>query len=494
MSGGVLWAASAGLLFGVFIRSFSELAWPTALFIALIGLATIASSMIRRRAILTFVGVALIACSAGVLRMESARLVGDPVLSDHIGSSVVLEGTVVAEPDIRERSVRLSVRAERMLTGSSTVPVNAKVLVVAPAYTEISYGDTVRAEGKLRLPEEFDTGAGRVFDYPMFLAKDGILYQLAFADVTPLGENSGNFLKKAAIDLKHIYIQGLRQALPEPAAGLAGGITVGDKRSLGEDLTAAFQNVSLIHIVVLSGYNMTVVINAAAHVFSFVPRYAQFALSAAIVGLFILMTGGAASATRAGSMALIATYARLTGRSFVALRVLAVVAFVMVLWNPFVLAFDPGFQLSMLATAGLILFTPIVAAWLPFVTERFALREIAASTLATQAAVLPLLLYQNGLLSFIAIPANLLSLVVVPLAMLASFIAAIAGLLFGPFSAVFGLPALVLLSYIIAVAEYLSAVPFAAITIPAFGAWILCAAYATLVAAYFLFTKENARD
>lgn len=430
--------------------------------------------------------------------MDAARLVADPVLQERLNEKVSLVGVVTAEPDVRERSVRLHVEASQLLRGSTTVPVAARVLVIAPLHTEVSYGDIVRAEGELQLPEAFDAGAGRVFNYPMFLAKDGIVYQLAFAQVESTGESaiwrSGRMLKKAALALKRGYLDGLGRALPEPAAGLAGGITVGDKRAIGGELSGVFQKVSLIHILVLSGYNMTVVINAAAHVLTFFPRIAQFAVSGAIVGLFILMTGGASSSVRAGCMALLATYARLTGRTFIALRVLAIVAFAMVLWNPYVLAFDPGFQLSILATLGLILFTEPIAQKLAFIPERFALREITASTIGTQIAVLPLLLYQNGLLSLVALPANVLTLIIVPFAMLFSFVAAIAGLLMGPFAVLFALPAYGLLSYILAVAKFLAALPFSAVTIPAFGVWVMVTAYACLTAVYLYVQKKNDRS
>jgi len=491
MSGSVVWASSLGFLAGVFLRSFTLVSWPVALFCVFVGLLAVLCFFFDRRTIVAVIGIACIASGMGVLRMDKARLVADPVLQEHLDAKVSLVGRVIAEPDERERSVRLRVDVSTLLVGSTSVPVDARVLVVAPLHTEVSYGDTVRAEGELRLPDVFDTGMGRVFNYPMFLAKDGIVYQLAFAQVESTGENQGRMLKKVALALKHGYLDGLGRALPEPAAGLAGGITVGDKRAIGGELSDVFQKVSLIHILVLSGYNMTVVINSAAHVLAFIPRVAQFAVSGVIVGLFILMTGGASSAVRAGSMALLATYARLTGRTFVALRVLAVVAFAMVLWNPYVLAFDPGFQLSILATLGLILFTDPIAQKLAFIPERFALREITASTIGTQIAVLPLLLYQNGLLSLVALPANVLTLIIVPFAMLFSFIAAIAGLLFGPFAVLPALPAYGLLSYILAVAQFFGALPFSAVMIPAFGVWVMVSVYACLGAAYLYIQKKN---
>jgi competence protein ComEC len=484
-----------GLLAGILLRSFVPLSWPFALFLIVGASLALVLFIFDRRHAYTILGIACVALACGQLRMDSARLVHDPVMYEHVGKDVVLIGTIVAEPDVREKNVRLHLQASDMIYHIATTSVGAGVLVVAPLHSEVSYGDVIRAEGRLRLPEAFDTGSGRVFNYPMFLAKDGVLYELAFAEVEVLEEGGGNPVKKAALAIKQQYLRGLQRALPEPAAGLAGGITVGDKRSIGEELSRAFINVSLIHIVVLSGYNMTVVINAAAHAMKYVPgaaRSAQFAVSGVIVLFFVLMTGGAPSATRAGAMALIATYARLTGRSFLALRILAVVAAAMALWNPFIVAFDPGFQLSILATAGLILFTPLIAPYLPFISERWGLREIAASTLGTQIAVLPLLLYQNGLLSIAAIPANLLTLVLVPTAMFFSFVASLAGLLFGSFGTLLALPALALLTYIIKVAEILSAIPYAAVTVPAFGVWLMVAMYALLVLVYVWFKKKHA--
>jgi competence protein ComEC len=351
----------------------------------------------------------------------------------------------------------------------------------------------VRATGTLRLPEAFDTGEGRSFDYPKYLAKDGIGYQLAFAQIEATGENRGNPVKAAAISVKQAYLRGLGAVLSEPESGLAGGITVGDKRSIGSELSADFQKVSLIHMVVLSGYNITVVINAAARLLAWAPRHVQFGGSGLIVVFFVLMSGGAASATRAGAMALIAMYARVSGRMFIALRALAVVAVAMVAWNPLTLAFDPSFQLSALATFGLILFTPHVAARLKWLTERFGIREIVSSTLGTQLAVLPLLLYQNGNLSIVSLPANLLALLPVPFAMLASFMAAIGGMVFGSLAVPLALPAYMLLAYIIKVAQFFAALPFASVAVPAFSAWWMFASYALLFVGLRVLEKRKSR-
>lgn len=435
--------------------------------------------------------VALVACAAGIVRMDAAARVGDPVLAAHIGEEVTLVGFVSAEPDVREKSVRLTVEVDSVVYGDATSTAKARVLVVAPAHTELGYGDAIRASGRLELPEAFDTGLGRSFDYPMYLAKDGILYILAFAEVEAAGEYRGSSAKAFAIGVKAALTKGLHNALPEPQSGLAAGVTLGDKRSIGSELSDTFITASLIHIVVLSGYNITLVIGGANWLAQYLPRSLRFGASGVVVVFFILMTGGAATAVRAGLMALIAVYARMTGRLFIALRVLGAVSLCMVLWNPYTLVFDPSFQLSALATFGLIVFTPHVSSRLHAVTERFQLREIVASTIATQLTVLPLLLYQSGNLSLVALPANLFALVAVPWAMAFSAAAALVGVFAGPYAVFIGFPAFVVLSYIIKVADFFASLPYASLSIPAFSPLVLALLYVLLAALWWRMEKKE---
>ena len=478
----VFWAIVIGVLAGVLARSIFLFSWPFAVLVALVACIAIAFALldaVHRRGLIIF-SVACAALSLGIIRMDLATRSGDPQIDPYIGKTITLVGVVSDEPDVRESGVRLSVASERLMVGSTSVPVHAGVLALVPPHTDVSYGDEVQVKGELQLPESFDAGAGRTFNYPLYLAKDGILYELDFAQAEQVGKNRGNPAKIFAIWVKQNLLGGLEASLAEPEAGLAAGITLGDKRSVGKELTTVFTRASLVHIVVLSGYNITVVINAATRSLAFLPRIFRFGASGLIVAFFILMTGGAATAVRAGLMAFLAVYARLTGRTFIALRALGAAAFVMILWNPLTLAFDPSFELSALATLGLILFTQHVAAYLGWLTERFSLREIVSSTIATQLTVLPLLLYQSGNLSIVALPANILVLPTMPLAMLLSSIAALAGLIAPPIAVIAGFPAYLVLAYVVKTASLFSALPFAAFTIPAFSGWWLALLYTAL--------------
>jgi len=486
----LFWAVCGGFLSGVFARSFLPLGWSAIGFLVLCAALALSCCFIERqkKPALIVIAAALIALSLGVGRMQLAVHSGDPALTARVGQNLTLSGIVSDEPDARETSTLIHI-AVRSIAASSSIPVRGGVLAILPAHAHVAYGDEVSVSGVLRLPEAFDTGLGRQFAYPQYLAAQGIDYEIPQARVDVSG-NGGNRVEAAAFALKESYIAGVRSVLPEPEAGLAGGITVGDKRSVGPELTAAFQRDSLVHMVVLSGYNITVVLNAVAWAMRYLPHTAQFGGSIGVVLFFILISGGASSAARSGLMALIAVFARATHRVYLGGRALGAVAVAMVAWNPFTLAFDPSFQLSALATLGLILFTPIFAGWFSRVPEKFGAREILASTCATQLMVLPLLLYQNGTLSLVSLPANLLALVPVPFAMLFSLVGALGGMLFGTLASVLALPAYALLWYIITVARFFASLPFAALAIPAFSAAWMFTAYALLFGAWAMMKKR----
>jgi len=517
----LLFAVIFGFLAGVFARSFFPLGYSVAGFAVLIAAVACAFAYLdeqKRKSLIIF-AVALVAFAGGVLRMNSVVLVGDPELTSRLNKEIILEGMVSEEPDVRESNIRISLKADKLVlgtspvrslahasapegplgqatsNGASTIPISAGLLVVAPQDTSVKYGDRVRAKGVLRLPQAFDSGEGRQFNYPAYLAKDGIGYELAFARVESVeGGNEANILKSGAIWIKQQFLRGLENSLPEPAGGLGGGITVGAKRGLGKDLSDIFISVGLIHIVVLSGYNIMLVMNGALRMFSHAPRLFRLFLGAFIAIFFALMTGGASSSVRAAAMAVIGVVGRATGRLYFASRILGIVAFGMVVWNPFLLSFDIGFQLSVLATLGLIWFTPIFSERLKWITEKFALREITASTLGTQFAVLPLLLYQNGQLPLFSLPANLLALVAIPPAMAASAIASLAGLIAEPVATIIAFPAYILLTYILEVAKFFASLPFASVTIGTFSAWWMFGSYAVMFGGLVFIKKVAERE
>src|SRR3989344_3945172 len=98
----LLWAIVAGFILGVFVRSIFPLGLAFAGFAALIATAALLLSLgDRSKAWSTIVvAVALLAFAGGVLRMHVAVKTGDPALTSELGTKVVIEGVVFAEPDV----------------------------------------------------------------------------------------------------------------------------------------------------------------------------------------------------------------------------------------------------------------------------------------------------------------------------------------------------------------------------------------------------------
>jgi competence protein ComEC len=116
--------------------------------------------------------------------------------------------------------------------------------------------------------------------------------------------------------------------------------------------------------------------------------------------------------------------------------------------------------------------------WITFV----GLREILATTLAAQIAVLPLLLWESGMLSLVAVPANMLVLPLVPLAMALSAIAAVVAWVVPSLGTLAGVPAYLCLWWIIHIAKEAAGLPLSHIIILPFSFAFVLASYAALLA------------
>ncbi|MEK7147475.1 MAG: ComEC/Rec2 family competence protein, partial [Patescibacteria group bacterium] len=105
------------------------------------------------------------------------------------------------------------------------------------------------------------------------------------------------------------------------------------------DWLEKFRTVGVIHIVVLSGYNITIVAEFIMRLLAFLPRAARLAGGALAIILFAVMTGGSATIVRASLMAILVVVARATGRIYGITRALLLAGFLMVLHNPKILVF-----------------------------------------------------------------------------------------------------------------------------------------------------------
>ena len=484
MSGVLLYTVILSFVSGIFLRSVFVISWPVSLWFIVISIGLLMlwkryAGVMTPDALLC-ISVALLGFSFGILRFDLVSVFESPsILASQVGQNVALTGQVIREPDVRVRSLHLVVAVG-----------NENILVQTDRQAVVLYGDTVAVEGRLAIPETFVTDLGRTFDYQKYLSAQGITYTLSFARVSVTDTTTGNPILRFLFKSKMVFMAALESALPEPEVALGEGLILGVKQALGDDLETAFRKSGIIHIVVLSGYNIMLVVTFVLYVLGwFLPERARLLAGGIAIVLFALLVGLGASVVRASIMAGIALMATYLGRRYAVLRTLCIAGALMLLVNPLLLTGDVGFQLSFMATFGLILVAPQFERLMVSQFNLFSIKDFLIATLATQVAVLPLLLYHIGEFSLVAVVVNILVLPVVSLAMLGTFVTGLVALVSTSLALPFAMVTYGLLKYIIVVAMTFANLPFASVTVSDFPFILVILLYAVL--GYGLYYRER---
>ncbi len=280
---------------------------------------------------------------------------------DSVGKNVSFHGIVVDQPDVRTNNQRLIVN-----------PVNTdiNILVVANLDAQVEYGDEIYVKGKMETPENFITNTGKEFNYERYLSNRDIYFIVQYSDVQIISHNNGSYIKKYLFKLKNNFVKNINLAIGHPGSDLANGLILGVKGNFSEKMRNDFVTTGTIHIIALSGYNVTIVANSVVKVFSLIFSMAvSLGLGVFVIVLFVVMAGSGASAVRAGVMAIIALFGRITGRNYDASRALVIAGLCMFAYDPRVVT-DISFQLSFVATFGILHITPRVLSWVLSISSR----------------------------------------------------------------------------------------------------------------------------
>jgi competence protein ComEC len=483
----IFFSVCFGFVFGVFLRSFFTINIDTAILLFVISFGIFCfHKFISKDKWGILAGIFIFAFVLGIFRFNFAeKNIG--TLSDlwsgkqvEVGQSISLSGIIDDEPEIKENNQKLIVNVE--------TKKNLKILITTDFNESYRYGDIVNFYGKLEKPENFTTNTGKEFDYVNYLRKDGIVYVMSYPKIEISTRDNGSKIKSALFYIKDKFLEKINLAIQSPENLLMGGLILGEKSSFGNDLRQSFINTGTIHIVALSGYNVTIVAEWIMKVFAFLPKHLGIGLGIFAILLFIIMTGGSSTAIRAGVMATLALIARATGRNYDILRAMIIAGVFMILLNPYVLVFDVSFQLSFLATFAVVFFTPKIEKYFTWVTKKFQLRDIVSVTCAAYIFVFPFILYKMGNLSLVALPANVLILPFIPFTMLLGFITGGLGFIWYIFAVPFGFLSYLLLHWELGVINFFAGLPFASLAIPNFPLLITLAIYIYFI--YFLFGRE----
>ena len=419
-------------------------------------------------------GFCMIFAIAGMWQFQRKNEISDDVVSLlNDKGRVILEGIVDEEPEARLENQRIVIKVDKIV-GFSKI-FGGKALVVTNKYPQYEYGDKLEITGYLKEPENFITESGMEFNYQSYLAKSDVYSITYYPEIELKKKGLGNPVKKFLYNIKNALEKNLSLILPEPQASLAKGLILGERATIPKELTEIFNAVGLTHIIALSGFNITIIAEAMKRVFDWFMLRKSFSFWFTIIFIiaFVLMTGASASVVRAGIMGILIVLARGAGRMYNIRNALVFAGAAMIFFNPKILRFDLGFQLSFMATLGLVYISPLVEKWFQWLQKKFDLRGIGTATLSAQSAVLPLILFSFGRLSLIAPFINLLVLPLIPLAMFFSFLGGIAGFLWVSGARVFGWLAWLILSYQVKISEWASKIPLASVNIKIGWFWMI---------------------
>jgi competence protein ComEC len=308
-------------------------------------------------------------------------------------------------------------------------------LIIAVRYlalpeTQYKNGETLKITAALR-SEPQRTGNLQKFDlmgikiitwsYPEYHFSDRIevlgmvkQQELVFPEITVLeGKKSsfGGFLLDWRTKFEAIY----QKTLPEPQSSLLSGIVLGSKSNLPQDLYQALQKTGTMHIVVASGMNVTILASTMiSFLLLFLSRRLAIILSCILIWFYVGLAGGGAPIVRAGFMGTLTFLALFLGREADAWRILGLTGFIMLFLDPRLL-FDLGFQLSFMATFGIIFFNPLFNSWFKRIPT--IIRNDLSQTLGAQIATLPIILLSFGGYAWVSPFVNLLIVSTLPVLM-----------------------------------------------------------------------------
>lgn len=249
----------------------------------------------------------------------------------------------------------------------------------------------------------------------------------------------------------------ISQLLPSPQAELLSGILLGQNKNLPPSFKLALRDTSTLHIVVASGQNLSMVAGFFLSLAGLIKRRQAIILSLLAVTLYTLLTGVQIPVLRAAIMFSLASLATLSGRQRAGWWILLVTASLMLLVNPRWIT-DLSFQLSFLATFGVVVVSPIL---LKFLHKIPILGQDLSVTLAAQLMVTPVIAANFHQFSLVSLITNAMILWTVPFAMILSSLALVLSLIWSELAWIFSLSVSALLTYFVYVVQFFASLPFA---------------------------------
>ncbi|NCU30818.1 ComEC family competence protein [Candidatus Saccharibacteria bacterium] len=272
------------------------------------------------------------------------------------------------------------------------------------------------------------------------------------------------------LDFRNSFGEAVRRVVPEPEASLGLGFLVGQKSALDPAFEEQLRTVGLTHIVVASGYNLTVLVRFARRILARHSRYLALVSSLGMIVLFVGISGMSPSMNRAAVVTVLSLVAWYYGRTFHPVKLILYVAAGSALAYPTYLWSDLGWMLSFAAFFGVLVVSPLVMITLKSKSKRLDIGEwpllrLLVETTSAQIMTLPILAVTFGNLPVVSLLANMLVAPVVPFAMALTALAGMVGWLTS--WVWLAVPASTVLAYVVSIVHNLANISWASVNVEA---------------------------
>lgn len=461
---------SLSFIFGIGMRSFFEIPITFILWGTIISIALLAIFWKNRTAII--VAFFILFFILGIFSLDRRMNFFDDIGLD--GKNIEGKAIIVKEPENKDGYQKIVAKLESK---------NEKVLINTSSFEEYFYGEELYISCILEISKNKDDS----FDYKMYLAKDRIKYICNKAKIEKTGNKNNNKIYAFILKIKNNLEKNIFQSIPQPEAALANGVLFGGSSAMSKEIQDSFSRTGMTHIVAVSGYNVTIIAEYFVLLGIFLGMWRKQALWFAIFGifLFVAMIGFPSSAARAGVMGTVLIWAMKNGRLSNSLNAIIFAGAVMLAINPMLLRWDIGFQLSFLATLGIVLFSPLAEKISLKKFNPLGFSEIIFLSLCAQIFVIPIIMYNFKTVSLISILVNVLVLPIVPISMALSFLAAISGFFLNPVWNIFAWLAHLPLYYEIEVIKFFSNFSWASVGVDNVNMFLIVVYYLALGSGLF---------
>ncbi len=341
-----------------------------------------------------------------------------------VGQEVTVKGILWDEPKRSMYGQRLKVEG---------------LILSVPEYPEYNFGDTISATGVLEL-NEFEANNGEVITEKM-LRNPEINLQ------TP------SWIMNVILSVLERIVSVTKKTLPTNESALLLGITLGIRSEFSKPLLDTFTSTGIVHVVAASGSNVATLTGMLLFSLNILfKRQISTVITVIIVAWYSVLSGFDPPIVRASIMALVTLTAQLYGRQNFTIFTLFLTCWIMLMIDPY-LAGDIGFQLSVTATAGIVLLKPLLD---KLYKAPKIIKDDLSTTLSAQVASLPILLGTFGSFAPLSLVVNILILWSVPIIMMLGLFASFSALIHEAFALPFLYSAYPFLAYFLYIVKFCS--------------------------------------